>query len=336
MTRARLRLLAFFGSIIVGLLFAELIVRVFAFDWRFVERLLYLQGAELPSHEVDPSPELHYRLRPGIVDYGTHRVSVNSHYARSPERPIAKPAGAFRVVVVGGSNVYGAMVEDDETWPARLEDELNRSGAAAFEVWNYGTSAYVTSQMVARAAWALENLAPDLIVIALSNLGSPGFIPGRGNEALFRGTPWLWYRYVFDTRMQGDRTGRDDRTWLWWIVHSRAFRMIELAGVARSNTTPMRVVPGEEHGREKLRIFLNSTRKQVKTAIFVCPAITEEMVAGYWQDLDIPALVLTADDKPPTWKAIHPAPEVLSWYARELSAWLVRERLVPVDEEVQP
>lgn len=336
MTRTHARILAFFGSIIFGVLLAETVVRVFAFDWRFVSRLLYLQSAELPSHEVDPSPELNYRLRPGTVDYGAHRVSVNSWFARGPERRVEKAPGTFRVVVVGGSNAYGAMVEDDETWPARLERELNRAGGAEFEVWNYGTSAYVTSQMVARAAWALEHVAPDLIIIALTNLGSPGFIPGRGNEELFRGTPWLWYRFVFDSRLQGDRTWLSDRAWLWWIVHSRVFRMFQLVRVERNGVPPLQQSPDEVYGRAKLHIFLNSTRGQVKTAIFVCPAITEEMVEGYWQNLDVPALVLTADDKPQTWKAIHPHPEVLAWYARELANWLSREGLVPVAGEVTP
>ncbi|MCL4234760.1 MAG: hypothetical protein KJ042_09590 [Deltaproteobacteria bacterium] len=336
MTRTHARLLAFFGAILFGLLLSEFVIRVFAFDWRFVSRLLYLQSAELPSHEVDPSPELHYRLRPGVVDYGAHRVSVNSLYARGPERPVEKPPGTFRVIVVGGSNAYGAIVGDDATWPAQLESELNRTGRANYEVWNYGTSAYVTSQMVARAGWALEHLAPDLIIIALSNLGSPGFIQGRGNEELFRGTPWLWYRFVFDARLQGDRTWLDDRTWLWWIGHSRMFRMFQLTRVERNGVPPLQLSPDETYGRAKLHIFLNSTRSQVKTAIFVCPAITEEMVAGYWQDLDVPSLILTAEDKPETWKAIHPTPEVLEWYARELAAWLVRERIVPVFEGATP
>ncbi|MCZ7584894.1 MAG: hypothetical protein M5R36_17035 [Deltaproteobacteria bacterium] len=143
------------------LLGAEMYVRVAAPDAPLLQGLLYFAVGDRPSHQYDPDPDLLYRLKPGRAEYQTHIVTINEHGARGPDLTAAKPPGTFRIFVLGGSNVYGAVLNDDETWPAQLEARLNETTGPPVEVWNFGVSAYVGVQMAALGREVTERLNPD-------------------------------------------------------------------------------------------------------------------------------------------------------------------------------
>lgn len=114
------RIALLFASIIAGFVIAEIIVRVTGSDWRYVRRNLYFQIMDLKSHMEDPSPDLLFRLTPGSKEqysggFRPYIVSVNSQGERGPERSNPKPSGEFRIICLGGSNVYGANLNNHET-----------------------------------------------------------------------------------------------------------------------------------------------------------------------------------------------------------------------------
>lgn len=78
-----------------------------------------------------PDPVLSHRLRPGTVVEGRSatdefdfRYAHNAHGLRDREISLAKPEGTFRVLALGDSFTYGAGVDFEDTFLARLERRL--------------------------------------------------------------------------------------------------------------------------------------------------------------------------------------------------------------------
>lgn len=167
----------------VGLffLFTEIASRATSIDQKMLRSLLYLEGDFAPSEMVSPDLERHYCLRPSSrqVYSGWQIVTVNSAGYRGPERPTRKRRGVYRIVCFGGSNVFGAVVNDGEAYPAQLERELNKHHPGRFEVWNAGTCAYVLSQDVAAARRSISLLDPDMMIFTVTNSGRRAFYSDR-------------------------------------------------------------------------------------------------------------------------------------------------------------
>lgn len=76
--------------------------------------------------------------------------------------------GATRVLILGDSLTAGFGLEQDEAFPAQLEDWLNARGHN-IDVINAGVSGDTTTGGRARLAWVLDGqpAPPDLVVVAL-------------------------------------------------------------------------------------------------------------------------------------------------------------------------
>ncbi len=68
---------------------------------------------------------------------------------KGPTYPEPKGEDVFRVHFFGASTLYGAGMNNDETMAAYLEEALQKlvPQDTVVEVWSYGTSAYVLTQM---------------------------------------------------------------------------------------------------------------------------------------------------------------------------------------------
>ncbi len=89
-------------------------------------------------------------------------ISTNSLRMRAPELG-PKEAGVPRILVLGESVAMGWGVDDDETFPARLEDELDDRGYEV-EVLNAGSP---SARPLAMSRWCIENgpkVDPDLLI----------------------------------------------------------------------------------------------------------------------------------------------------------------------------
>jgi hypothetical protein len=335
-----LRALAvFLAATIVALALGETLIRATDVDWRYAKRLLNFQAVDLPSHVAVPDGGLRYRLRPGVADYGpylygAYRVEVNSLGYRSPERPAEKPPGVFRIVVVGGSNVYGLLVNNDQTWPAQLEKRLNSRGGGRFEVWNAGTCAYVGVQMIARAREALATIRPDLILIALSNTAMPAFLKDAPVAPYFERDPTLWLREIPTSYFR----------WPPWPSLETKARLVQRVRVYRALLLGTMAATGDDVAWSPERVddaniaavrgFVQRERGAVRMAVFVCPACeyTPQSLQDYYRDLDVPLFFLSASGLPEPYYRMHPPAPVYAWYGEQLAEWLEREGIVPIGE----
>ena len=188
-------------QVVVTLVLCELLLRWTPFDDRLLQPLLYRQVSDLDVHTVSDNPRLLYTLKPGasslIQRGGFKRVSINSFGFRDRERSAEKTKGVFRIVVFGGSNAYGAAVNDGEAYPRQLEQLLNHhlSGVSGwkFEVWNAGHCGYVLAQEVEIARFILAAVDPDLLIFGPTNPGRRAFLGGDDSFArYFEANPMLY------------------------------------------------------------------------------------------------------------------------------------------------
>lgn len=109
--------------------------------------------------------EEHPQLVGSLIKNASHKrdsltYSHNSKGYRSPEFTIDKPANKTRIVTIGGSTTYGVGVNNDETWPHHLQQELGND----YEVINMGVPGYSTVENLLQTKMYLSELQPDLAI----------------------------------------------------------------------------------------------------------------------------------------------------------------------------
>jgi len=98
---------------------------------------------------------------------------------RSPERPLARPAGVLRVLCAGGSTTFDLLAaSDDRTWPWRLERKLLRR-RPHLEVWNAGFPGWTSLESLISLALRDVDLGPGLVVVYQgdNDLQPGGYLP---------------------------------------------------------------------------------------------------------------------------------------------------------------
>jgi len=106
---------------------------------------------------------VHHALRPG---YSSPNVHTNSFGLRSPEVTLPKPAGVFRILLLGDSFTFGLRVQDDEVFARKLEQRLHDEyGLASVEVVNAGVLSYCPLLEYLQYRLHLHVLEPDLVIL---------------------------------------------------------------------------------------------------------------------------------------------------------------------------
>lgn len=117
-------------------------------------------GEKLPKYRL--SPTLGYELVPGYV--GKHET-VNLQGLRGAEIGPKRP-GSFRILAMGGSTTWGHKVDDDETWPVALEQQLRAATGRDIEVLNGGVSGWDLEHIVVALRESyLDAFQPDLVIV---------------------------------------------------------------------------------------------------------------------------------------------------------------------------
>ncbi len=238
------------GSLAIACGLAEIVARVSrpqVIQPRFVVDSGF--GVRFNAPEVDTR---HYVAG----DYDV-RITTNGAGLRGgAEYPVAKPAGAYRIALLGDSFVFGYGVTDDEVLSATLErrliDEADQSGVP--EVLNFGVSGFGQAEELV----VYRNLArlyrPDAVAVfyydndpgnnkvsdlfqlegdALVPTGRP-FLPGvKAREVLYA---WAPTRFLF-TRSHAFNLARN------WLSSKVQRRLLEERGLESFDDTDGGTVP---------------------------------------------------------------------------------------------
>jgi hypothetical protein len=112
-------------------------------------------------------------LKPGKEGWydgeGKAYVAINSLGYRDVEHTKVKPAGVFRIAVLGDSFTEARQVDIEETFWKRLEARLDRRRefeGRRIEVLNFGVGGYGTAQQLLTLKLHALDFSPDLVVLA--------------------------------------------------------------------------------------------------------------------------------------------------------------------------
>ncbi|MFO0985336.1 MAG: SGNH/GDSL hydrolase family protein, partial [Planctomycetota bacterium] len=110
----------------------------------------------------------HFDLVPSTsLSVGARQYRHNARGLRGPEVAERKAPNTLRIAVVGDSYTYGWGVEENETIPAQLGQQLERHlpQGRAIEVVNAGVPAYDTGPEFGLLRDVVMPLAPDVVVL---------------------------------------------------------------------------------------------------------------------------------------------------------------------------
>jgi len=134
--------------------------------------------------EPSEDPRLIYRLAPD-------RCGANARGYRDADHSFAKPAGRFRIVVIGDSVAAASGVEWQQGFGFVLQQKLNERGSDAVEVVVLANTGYSTSQEIVVLEDQAFRYEPDLILwsYVLNDPAHPLFHNANGDLGRFHFQP---------------------------------------------------------------------------------------------------------------------------------------------------
>jgi len=189
-------------SVILFLIFFELFLFVTDLDTKSLKNTLFYQTMDYQNHKVSTNSELLYELKPNsnyiyftkqkndnaevVLEDFNKTVKINELGFRDKNRLVNKPEKVTRIIIIGSSNTYGAVVSLEETYPIQLENYLNENYLEKFEVWNVGIPGYMLSQEIELAKKIVLNYDPDILIFQLANEGRRMFLNNSDNKQFFK------------------------------------------------------------------------------------------------------------------------------------------------------
>ena len=170
------------GGTLFALLLGEIGLRVAGVTFPVFDTYDELRGMALR-----PGKEGWYRMEGGA------HVRINSLGYRDVEHALKKPAGSFRVAVLGDSFVEARQVDVEKTFWHLLGSNLGSCsalGGKPVEVLNFGIGGYATTEELLTLRRDVLRFSPDLVLL--------GFFAGNdvhdNSKALSLATTWRMRR----------------------------------------------------------------------------------------------------------------------------------------------
>ncbi|MDP9171191.1 MAG: SGNH/GDSL hydrolase family protein [Acidobacteriota bacterium] len=120
------------------------------------------------KHPV-PDPHLSFAHVPNSSAFLMgYPVSINSHGLRDQEYTVEKPAGVYRILMLGDSTTFGWGVPEEQTVAKILEGRLRQTQSQSsrkFEVLNAGVGNYGTVQEYTHYLTYDRAFHPDLVIL---------------------------------------------------------------------------------------------------------------------------------------------------------------------------
>lgn len=188
---------------------------------------------------VEPDPVLGLTLVPGMRVWQSREGGawsvINSDGWRDRERSMTKPAGAYRIAIVGDSVVQAAQVSFEQSVCAELEAWLHRANAPRglrAEVLCFGVAGFGTAQELLTFRHHVVKYRPDFVVLMFypGNDVSDNWKPLNHPEKLAPYFTINGSRLELDdsfrqTKAYRDRTSFSGRTYYWLIRHLRVAQL---------------------------------------------------------------------------------------------------------------
>lgn len=180
-------------GLLAGILIAEILLRVYVASRGWTANC-YATGASFFVPENNGGQT----LRPGLrLRSSTYNVRVNDAGFRGPD---LVPAPERRVVVLGGSSVFGYLVGEGEDSCRILEGLLSKGGLQC-EVINAGVPGFRMCQVQQRFEQRVAHLHPDIVLLYLGWNDLSMLIDAEKVEATAIDPPSWWNRMAIHSTL---------------------------------------------------------------------------------------------------------------------------------------
>lgn len=116
-------------------------------------------NANSPKLKKSSNPLLH-------VEYDTSDPRVNAFGMRGPLPALQKPAGAFRIAVLGDSVAFGFGLPREQSFPYLLENRLREQTGKPVEVLNFAVIGYSLASYLEVYKTRVRPFQPDLVLLS--------------------------------------------------------------------------------------------------------------------------------------------------------------------------
>ncbi len=198
-----------------------------------IEAGLRLLGIEYPNF-FWPDPQIGVKLRPGTKGYwlkeGGGYVSINSDGLRDREHSLEKPPNTLRIAVLGDSFAQAMEVNQEETFWAVMEKDLQGCGrlkGQQVEAINFGIAGLSTTQELLILRQRVWKYSPDVVLLAIytNNDVAENYKPLAISWDYKDNFPYYTYqdgKWVLDDRATREFYGKlvpeEGRPW-WYSLH---------------------------------------------------------------------------------------------------------------------
>jgi hypothetical protein len=158
------------------------------------------------------------------------RITINSLGLRGPEIGFTPERGVTRILVLGDSFAFGAGVNDEHTFPARLGDDLG----PGFEVVNLGVTGYSTDQELI----LYEELGAKLHAALVLLLMCDNDFEANTQDFVF----YVNYKPWFELSKAGElirhnepvpRLSRAEQARAWLARHANTYKLLKAIAIGR-------------------------------------------------------------------------------------------------------
>jgi D-alanyl-lipoteichoic acid acyltransferase DltB (MBOAT superfamily) len=108
-------------------------------------------------------------LNPSLsLVWNGNAFTTNAFGMRDRDYSLAKPAGTYRIALLGPSHVMGNGVADNETFEYLVEQRLNSEFATAerqFEILNFAVDGFTLPQQLAMLEERVLQFTPDMVIV---------------------------------------------------------------------------------------------------------------------------------------------------------------------------
>lgn len=228
------------AAILAGLLLCELLLRLLGVSYPVFVRTDPVRGA---SHI------------PGVKGWQTQEgrswVEINSDGLRGPEIPLEKPAGTFRIALLGDSYIEAVQVPFEQNLGEVLERSLADRRGGPVEVLNFGVGGYGTTQELLTLQHEVWKYSPDLVLlgVTIGNDITDNYRPLKGVDYVpyhvFQGSELVLDRSFLESKGYRSRNHWASAGLQTLVQHSRLFQLVNHARYARRVGQRKRVRAGD-------------------------------------------------------------------------------------------
>ncbi|MCA6364523.1 MAG: SGNH/GDSL hydrolase family protein [Bacteroidetes bacterium] len=173
------------------------------------QRRIFVKGK--PGSDKITQPDnsiLQRKLRPNSkLAQDGYTISINRWGMRDKDYPLEKPAGTFRIALLGGSYEMGTGVSDGQNYESLLEEMLNNKDSTIkasqhIEILNFAVPGYHALQHAWQAKHEIWRFQPDM-VIYVAHSEDPRRLNGFFASLVSNGVP-LQYQFLEEIK---DKSG---------------------------------------------------------------------------------------------------------------------------------